>query len=491
MFHLKETPYCAVVLAMLLAACTRPVGPQDSLIATPSAWGRLSGAAQAADLNAPLASGPEVEIDQAWWEHFDDPALDVLITDALANNKTLQIAKARVEEARASRRDARSRLLPQVDGAVGAQQGRVGYFTSAPDIRQDFGLAEGEVIATWELDLFGRNQARMAQAAAILQSEEATRLAVRVGLLAEVARNYFEMRNYERQIDLTKQNLATQKKTLELISEQKQASKASDLDVQRASAQVATTESLIPSLRTAHDASLNRLNVLLGCPPGSKDALLETPRDLKPLDQHILIAAPAKVLAARPDVRAAERRFAASISAKYVAQTGWLPDISLLGFFGSQTLNAKPLLTPFWSSLLGQSANVVLPMLNFEKILSQIDTADAQQKQAFLNYQKTVLEALENMEDALSSYLNETARNASLTDSVAANRKSVTLVRQKYGLGYASFLDVLDAERNLLIAESSQAASDAGLRNDLVGIYAAAGGGWSDLKSDETAQSGK
>jgi multidrug efflux system outer membrane protein len=454
----------------MLAACMSPVGPQDSLIKTLPQWNQLTSITTTADLNTPLAIGPEADVDQKWWKHFDDPTLDDLITEALTNNKTLRIAQARVEEARAGRRAARSLLLPQISGSVGAQRTNLGYFTAD----QEIGFREAEFIASWDFDLFGKNQARTAAANAVLESEEATRQGVRVGLLAEVARNYFDMRNYERQIDLTRLNLEKQKKTLEMIQAQMQATKASDLDVQRAGAQVSTTESLMPLLQTAHDAAVNRLNVLQGCPPGSKDVLLKTKRHLKPLDHHILIAAPAKVLANRPDIRVAERRFAASISAKYVAKAAWLPDISLTGFFGRQVS------TPFSSTPWGISALLVQPILNFEQIQAQIDAADAQQEQAFLNYQQTVLVALEDMENALSGYLHETIRNASLSASADQNRKAAALVTKKYNSGYASFLDVLVAESNLLIAESGQASSDYRLRDDLVNVYAAAGGGWSD-----------
>jgi multidrug efflux system outer membrane protein len=470
MFNLKHAPFLAIIVTTLLAACTSPVGPQNSLVKTPSLWSRLTGATPTVDLNTPLATSPEAGVDHKWWKHFDDPTLDVLIAEALANNKTLQIAKARVEEARAGRKAAQSLLFPQINASTGGQRGNLGYFTND----QAISFSEVEGVASWELDLFGRNQARMAGATAILQSEEAARQAVRVGLFAEVARNYLAMRDYERQINLTKQNLETQEKTLELIQAQMQETKASDLDVQRAGAQVSATESLIPALQAAHDASLNRLNVLLGCPPGGRDASIEATEDLKPLNHQILIAAPAKVLAARPDVRAAERRFAASISAKYVAETGWFPDISLTGFFGRQVS------TPFTSTPWGLSAVMVQPILNFGQIEAQIDAADAQQRQAFLNYQQTVLGALENMENALSSYLHETTRNASLTAGVEQNRKAAALARQKYENGYACFLDVLVAERNLLIAESSKTSSDTNLRIDLVNIYAAAGGGWGD-----------
>ncbi|MDP9127523.1 MAG: efflux transporter outer membrane subunit, partial [Pseudomonadota bacterium] len=335
-------------------------------------------------------------------------------------------------------------------------------------------LVEADLSASWEVDLFGRNQARTAQATAILQSEEASQQAVRVGLLAEIARNYFDLRNDERQIALTRQNLETQRRTSELIEAQLKGALASDFDVQRAGAQVSTTEALIPALQTDYDAALNRLNVLLGYPPGSKTALLQTPQELKPLDPHILVAAPARVIEVRPDIRSAERRFAASISGRDVAVAQLFPDISLTALFGLQTS------TPFSATPWGIGANLVQPIVNFGRIQSQIDIADAQQKEAFLNYQQTVLTALEDMENALSGYVHETSRNAALTTAVAQNQKAAELAQQQYKNGYTGLLDVLVAQRNLLDAQSSQMASNIRLRNDLVTIYTAAGGGWKD-----------
>ena len=165
---------------------------------------------------------------------------------------------------------------------------------------------------------------------------------------------------------------------------------------------------LLPTWQTARDVALNRLNVLLGHPPGSRDALLEQGGELQPLDQQVLVAAPAKVLASRPDVRAAERRYAASLSAKDAASAELFPDISLTALFGAQSA------TPFSATPWGIGVGLVQPVLNFGRIESQIDSADAQQKQAFLAYQQTVLEALENMENALSGYGHEAARNVSL-----------------------------------------------------------------------------
>lgn len=465
MFNPRPTVIPALIACLFLAACsTAPLGPQSPGIAVPSSWNRLTGA----DSAAPLTESPGAEVDHAWWTRFGDPTLDALVAEALANNKSLQIAKARVEEARAGRSAARSRLFPQVNGVAGAQRGNQGFSTS----NQTVWIAGADVEASWEVDLFGRNRARTAEAAAILESSDASRQAVRVGLLAEVARNYFDLRNYERQLQLTRRNLDTQKKTLELVQAQFQGALASDFDVQRAGAQVSATEALIPSLQTAYDAAMNRLNVLLGLPPGTRDALLKDVRKLAPLDHHILIAAPARILAERPDVRAAERRFAAAISATSAARAELFPDISLTALFGVQTA------TPFGSTPWTVGAGLVQPILNFGRIEAQIDAADARQRQALLNYQQTVLEALENMENALSGYLHETTRNTALTTGLDQNRRAADMALQQYTNGYTGLLDVLVAVRNLLDAEASLAASDASLRNDLVNIYAAAGGGW-------------
>jgi NodT family efflux transporter outer membrane factor (OMF) lipoprotein len=455
------------LLAILfLTACVSPVDTQDSGIPAPEAWNRLS----SEQANLPLAASPEAQIDQVWWKHFEDPTLDALVAEALANSKTLQIAMARVEEARAGRGVSTSALFPQVTGNASAQRANQGVLSND----QPMNIAQADIQATWEFDLFGRNQARVAQATAILQSTEASQQAVRVALLAEVARNYFDFRNYERQLALTRENLDTQKETLKLIQAQKQGAEVGDFDVQRTAAQVSTTEAIIPAQQTNYDAALNRLNVLLGYPPGTKDMLLKTASKMKPLDQRVLVAAPARVLATRPDVKAAERQFAASISGKDVAIRELFPNISLTGLFGVQAA------TPFSSTPWGLGINLIQPILNFGRIESQIDIADAQQKQAFLSYQQTVLEALENMENALSSYMNETIRNASLMNAVTQNRKAVNLAKQQYKNGYVGLLDVLAAERNLLEAEANQAASNATMRKSLVNIYTAAGGGWSD-----------
>ena len=260
--------------------------------------------------------------------------------------------------------------------------------------------------------------------------------AVRVALLAEVARNYFDLRNYERQIVLTQQNLETQQMTLSLIQAQLQGGFSSDFDVQRAAAQVSTTEALMPVLRAgAGRGGQSAEHPARRAAGQAATTMLTAPQSLRPLDQRILVAAPATVLAARPDVRAAERRFAASISAKDAATADLFPTISLTAFFGLQGASGVAGATPW-----GIGAGLIQPILNFGRIESQIDAADARQRQAFLDYQQTVLEALENMETALSSYVQETTRNASLSAAVAQDRRAAELARQQYTNGFTSLL---------------------------------------------------
>lgn len=447
-----------------LTACARP-GIQDSEIDPPRGWQSL----KHFDEEAPLIEDSSALVQQIWWKNFGDETLNQIIIEALRNNKNLAIAKTRIEEAKAARLFAMSLILPQISLTGDASKGNQGFLTGGIPIA----LADVAGQATWELDLFGKNQERVFAADAILHSEIIARQAVIVSLLAEVGRNYFDLRNYEKQISITQQNLISQQKTLELTQQQLEGGLASNFDVQRAQAQVSTTESRIPVLKIAYEMTSNRLSVLLGGVPGQYDDLLNTEEMLKPLDPQIVVSAPATVLGTRPDIRAQERRFAASISEYEAAKREWFPSISLLGFFGAQRMTLYNT-APTWNV----ASNLSQPIINFGRIESDIESADARKKRAFLDYQQTVLEALEDMEDALTNYIYETSRNKSLTNAADQNRLAMELANEQYTNGYTALIDVLVVQRNLLETESIKAESDTKLRKDLVNIYTAAGGGW-------------
>ncbi|HEX5282270.1 MAG TPA: efflux transporter outer membrane subunit [Micropepsaceae bacterium] len=458
----KSDRVATLIVALLVGACaTQPVGQQSSGIAVAPAWNAVQ--------NSTLVTTSD-QVDQQWWTHFSDPVLDGLIAEALANNRTLMIARERINEARADRVIARSALFPNVQADATTSRGNQGYLTG----NRALNVAQADIQASWELDLFGRNQALTARAAAILQSVEAASQAVRVTLLADVARNYFDLRDYEMQLALTRENLALQQKTYELTNTQFQAGYSSEYDVQLAAAQVSATSAAIPPLQADFDAALNALNLLLGEPPGTVDARLKTPPALQPLDARVLIAAPARVLETRPDIRVAERQFAASISGRKAAVAQLYPDISLTGLFGVQGA------TGFGGTPWSIGSTLAQPILNFGRIEAQIDVADAQQKENFLNYQQVVLAALQDMENALSNYQHESLHYSTLTASVEHSQRAADLAQQQYTGGAFSLLDLLIIQRDLLAAEEARADSDVALRKDLVSIYTAAGGGWHD-----------
>lgn len=467
-------------LLLGLVSCVRPVSFQDSGIETPEVWETFNGLpGNSLYWDKPLIVDECAEVEQCWWRHFEDPILDAFIERSLLNNKTLGIAGTRIEEARAIRLGAFAALMPDITLNADAQRGNQGLYTG----NRVLAYEDVNLQAAWELDLFGKNQDRYAASMALVQNEVILRQGVIVSLLAEVARSYFDFRNYQEQLLIAEKNLETQKQTLKLTVFQFQEAYASNFDVQRTAAQVATTESIIPTIKISLAVTKRRLDVLLGSIPGENDDLFAMEVSLAPLDPLIVIAAPATVLGTRPDVRAAERNFAASISTYEAAKKEWFPTISLAAFFGFQALqgfdtsNPQATLKPFMHTW-NVGGSLVQPLINFGRIEADIEVAGAREKRAYLEYQETVLEALQNMEDALANYLYETTRNASLASAAAHNLKALDLSHQQYTNGYTNLLDVLIVQRNALLAESEEAESSYKLRKDLVNIYTAAGGGW-------------
>jgi len=459
-----------VLLVGTLSSCAHSLPYQSSGITPPSLWSRLmhKDVKTSVDLNKLVITDNNAQVEQEWWQHFQDPTLNELIKELIQNNKNLGVARARVQEARSNLGFANASQLPEIDGVVTPSRG----YSTASSTGKAHGLVDAEVQATWDIDIFGRNLPRLSQTKEILQYADASQQAVLVGLLAELAQDYFDLRDDQKQIDITSSNLAIQQKTLDLIKAQQRGAVASDFDVERANAQVSTTASKLPQLRSAYQLTLNKINVLLGLLPGAKDDFIETRQELYPLDQHIIVAAPATVLANRPDVKASERNFAASISARQYAFKQFFPDVSLLSYFGVE--RADHLTATPWSIGL----TIIEPLIDFGRIKAQLNVADAQGQEAFLQYQETILEAVEDMENDLTSYKNEVVRNGLLRNSVDQNKKAAELAQQQFKSGFIGLLDLLVAQGNVLAAESELADSDTFLRKYLVGIYTASGGGW-------------
>lgn len=418
-----------------------------------------------------------------WWETFNDPQLDSLIDRAAKQNLDLRAAEARVREARAQRGVVSADLFPQVDVNGSYQRARRSgsnlnnNFSDTGNRASEFDLYQAGFDASWELDVFGGTRRGIEAASADIESTVENLRDVRVTLLAEVGRNYVELRGFQRRLQFNRENLKAQQQTLDLTRSRFQSGLTSDLDVARAEAQVATTASAIPTFETQAAAAMHRLAVLLGQNPR---ALMDELNDIKPvakLPTTVPSGLPSELVRRRPDVRRAERDLAAQTARIGVAVADWFPKFSLTGSLGRQSDRFKDLGnsdSQFWT--VGPS--ISWPILDWGRIRSNIAVENARQEQSLANYESAVLVALEDVENALVAYEKEQARRTVLSDAVAANRRAVDLSTQLYSRGLADFLNVLDAQRSLFLSQDALAQSDAVVSSNLVALYKALGGGW-------------
>lgn len=418
-----------------------------------------------------------------WWTVFGDPSLDSLIARSLDGNIDLQIAAARIREARANRGVVASAWYPDVEASGSYRHARSSR-NSVTGGAGDFGFKRdvdsfiGGFDAAWELDVFGGTARAVESADAQIQSAVEARRDVMVILVAEIAANYIDLRGAQREIITTRSNLKTQQDTLELTRQRAKAGIVSDLDVARSEAQVATTAATIPTLEQRVRQDMHRLAVLLGRDP------LSLVEELNPAGSNpattvpvVPVGIPSELLRRRPDIRRAERNLAAATADIGVATADLFPRFSLNGSFGWSSELPKNFFNEqsiFW----GFGPSVRLPIFNAGRIRSNIDATDARAQQALSIYEQTVLVALQDVEDALVAYEKEQARREELQRAVDSNRRAVSLSQELNNRGLVDFLSVLDAQRALFVTEALLVESDARISINLVSLYKALGGGW-------------
>ena len=411
---------------------------------------------------------------KTWWKSFEDAGLDKLMDKALAGNLDVKMALARIDQARAERRGTRAELFPSVNATVGGQRQENPFPGLAPGIK--FNLFELGFDALWEIDLFGRQQRRLEAAAADLDGAREEYRQTLVILSAEVARNYIDYRSLQRQLLITRTNLESQRHTLSLTEKLFNEGVGTKHDVVRARAQTEATEARVPALEAGQIAHLRQLELLIGQQPGTLAAELNdsVPMPVAPAKQ--LLTSPAETIRSRPDIHVAERKLAAATAMQGAAIAELFPKISLSAFLGLRNTDLESLFKSAAFSY-GTAANLVQPLLNFGKIQAGIDLAEAKQQEAYLGYQKTILDALRETETALTHYLKEEIRRQTLARAVADLQESVRLSQLRYKEGVTSFLDVLDAQRTLYVAEIELARSEADTSANLIAVYKALGGG--------------
>jgi NodT family efflux transporter outer membrane factor (OMF) lipoprotein len=453
-------PLVLSVAAVLLAGCVT-VGPDYAAPQTAPAALQQAGAIDYVT-DRPVAT---------WWSQFDDPVLDQLVRESLLANLDVRIAVSRVNEARAVFSERRLDLAPHVTMGVEGTRSKQPVEGQG---RVETDSYSAGFDAAWELDLFGRVRRNTEAAHADLQAQRNDLQAMQVTVAAEVARNYFELRGTQKRLDVSRRILQTLGETQRLTESRFDLGAGSQLEVQSSLARVRAVEAEVPMLEAAEGQSRHRLAVLVGKRPGELDMLL-APREAPAFAKALPIGDTTELLRQRPDVRAAERRLAAATARVGVATADLFPRVSLRGFIG--------FLSGGWGNLVNgdNRAWQVTPSISWAafdmgSVRARLRASEAQSDGVAAQYEKTVLGALEETENALLSYAKQQAQlKLRLEQSVAA-RRAAELAEVRYRAGSSDFLTLLDAQRTQLAADDALAQAEAGVNVGVVAIYKSLGG---------------
>ncbi len=462
-----------VVVSLLLSSCS--VGPKYRRPATPEPTQWSVEQTRGTNTRQP---------EEQWWTSFNDPEFDKLVRQAVEANLDLKLAAARLTEARAARGVVKSQLFPSIAATATATRNRQGFILpiagtlgTVRRVPVEFNNFEGGFDASWELDVFGRIRQGVRAATADVTAAAEARREVLITLLGEVGRSYAELRGFQLRLDIANKNIAIQQDTLELTKARAAAGLATALDVERASAQLETTRSVIPTFQTGIETSIHRLSVLLGQEPGALRAELLPGAPVPVTPPGVPVGLPSELLERRPDIRQAEAQIAAATARVGEAKAEYFPRFLLLGTAGRQASQLHDI-TLGLGNVFAAGPAVTLPIFTGGRIRSQVRVQDARLQQTVITYRSTVLTALEETENALVAYSEEQSRREHLESAVRSNEESVKLSSELYKAGLTDFLSVLDAQRALYADEDLLAQSRTAQTVDLIALYKALGGGW-------------
>jgi len=421
-----------------------------------------------------------------WWRTLKDPILLTIIDRAVVNNQDIRKVRAKIREQRARRNISYAGLFPTVD-ASGSFTRKKGSEDTGGGKETDFYSAGFD--AGWELDLFGGARRLVEASTADLQASKEDLRDVQVSLLAEVALNYADVRSFQSRIEVAERNLNIQDETYQLAQLRYEAGLANEFAVHQSKYNLENTRSNIPALRTALEEAMNRLALLMGDNPGAIHAELKEQKPVPVSRPDIAVGVPADVLRQRPDIRRAERQLAAQTARIGVATAEMYPKINLTGSIGFESLTLDNLISA-GSRAYSFGPRITLPIFNAGSIRSNIEVQSALQEQYLIQYEITVLNALEEVENALVAYMEEQNRRQSLSDAKRAASQASAFAQDLYKAGLTDFTSVLDAQRSLLSFEDQLIQSEGRIISNLVRLYKALGGGWTslataDIKPDE------
>ncbi|SDZ63518.1 efflux transporter outer membrane subunit [Pseudomonas sp. NFIX28] len=481
MSRLRQPVFALSLLS--LAACTvgpdfqRPEGPRVE------AWASPQQAAPSQVVNSPL--------DERWWEVFNDPQLSALSRRVLTDNLDLQLATSRLQQSRAARQVVTAERYPTSSASGGyARKRNSGEGLNDPSGhagQSAFNLWDAGFSASWELDFWGRVRRETEAADATLEVAENDRRGVLLAVLAETAQDYIQLRGVQSTRAVTEQNLDVARHSLKLSQLRLADGVATDLDVAEAAAQVATIESQLPALRQRQAQLINALSLLMGEPPQALHAELAADAPVPQTPRQVAIGLPSQLAERRPDIRQAEARLHAATASIGVAKGDFYPRITLSGNFGSQAMQLSDF-GSWGSRQFGIGPQFSLPLFDGGRLRGMLHLREAQQQEAAVAYQQTVLRAWHEIDDQLTRYNSSQLRRDSLAEAVRQNQIALRTAQQQYVEGVVDFVNVLTVQGALLTTQEQLVESSTGVSLAMVGLYKALGGGWESVYPLAAAQ---
>lgn len=471
--HWLSIPIMAMLLELSACTPTRVDNPMN-LITPPKDWQHASDTrtqSNPADL-------------KAWWTGFQDPMLNALISQALANNHDIRIAVARVREAKAMTTVADSMLYPSIDlYASGGREKKIDRVIGVPN-NQGIGLftptadiITGGLSARWEIDLFGARQLEAEAAAAQAEGAEQALHAAQVGLLAQVATHYLELRGIQQRTVILRENIVIQRECLRALRAFNRNGLTNQWAVARQETLLHATASALPALTAASSNLIHRLAVLLGEPPENMENRLTHAEPLPANSPDIPKLLPSALLEQRPDLRLAQTEVSTMAARLGAARADLLPKLvlSASGGFGALASSGFSSLA---ESVYTLGSGLTAPIFNAGRIQAHITAADAKLDQVAANYEKTFLLALEDVENAYVAHLSSLERRGRMTEAETSAEEAYRLANGLYRHAANDYLSVLDAQRTKLLVSDERAKAETAVRVALVSIYRAFGGGW-------------
>jgi NodT family efflux transporter outer membrane factor (OMF) lipoprotein len=427
-----------------------------------------------------------------WWKSLNDAELDSLVERAVKSNLDLEIALTRLQQARTYESVVVGHALPEVDASAAAARGTGSDLTRG---RADTPLRSADTStglqhintiagfdAVWELDVFGKYRRSFEAARADTQAELAARNGVLTSVVANVVRAYIDLRGFQIQLGVLRQASDVLRESLRIVNIRYQRGITNELDVALATRELDTLQAQIAPLEAQVSAAQYALAVLLGEYPESVVQELAKPTLIPSMPGAAAPGVPLDLLKRRPDIQQAERELAAATARIGVATANLFPQVSLVASIGSQSQGWGT--TPdvgkhIWS--FGPGA--VWPLLDFGALDAEVDIADLQAHLQLVNYRRTIISAVQEVDTALDAYAAQQDRLKNLGDAMVAGQRAVDLATERYNRGLTDFLNVVDAERQFDDLQLQYAVAQVAQGEQFVQLYKSLGGGWQEYQA--------